>query len=95
VLSKDGKIIRYLYGPNFLPFDLGMALTEAEKGTPGLSIKRGVMSFCFGYDPAKKTYAFKLFRITGTVVLIVLAGFIIFLLYPSKRNAKDNDTTDL
>lgn len=95
VLSKDGKIIRYLYGPNFLPFDLGMALTEAEKGTPGLSIKRGVMSFCFGYDPAKKTYAFKLFRITGTVVLIVLAGFIIFLLYPSKRNTKDNDTTDL
>ncbi len=92
VLAKDGKIIRYLYGPNFLPFDLGMALSEAEKGTPGISIKRGVLSFCFDYDPAKKTYAFKLFRITGTLVLIVLVGFIIFLLYPSKRDKKDKDT---
>jgi len=93
VLSKDGKIIRYLYGPNFLPFDLGMALSEAEKGTPGISIKRGVLSFCFDYDPAKKTYAFKLFRITGTMVLIVLLGFIIFLLYPSKRDKRNKDTT--
>ncbi len=92
VLSKDGKIIRYLYGPNFLPFDLGMALSEAEQGKPGISIKRGVLSFCFDYDPAKKTYAFKLFRITGTIVLMVLVGFIIFLLRPSKRDKKDEDT---
>ncbi len=72
-----------------------MALSEAEQGKPGISIKRGVLSFCFSYDPARKTYAFKLFRITGTVVLIVLLWFIIFLLYPSKRNKKDEDTTIL
>jgi protein SCO1 len=86
VLAKDGKIIRYLYGPKFLPFDLGMALSEADKGTPGISIKRGVLSFCFDYDPKNKTYVFKLFRITGTAILILLLGFIIFLLYPSKRD---------
>ncbi len=94
VLSKEGKIIRYLYGPNFLPFDVGMALTEAEQGKPGISIKRGVLSFCFDYDPAKKTYAFRVFRITGTVVLIALAGFIIFLLYPSKKDRKDEEDPD-
>lgn len=92
VLSKEGRIIRYLYGPNFLPFDLGMALSEAEKGTPGISIKRGVLSFCFDYDPAKKAYTFKLFRITGTVILIVLLGFIVFLLRPSKKDEKDEET---
>ncbi len=85
VLAKDGKIIRYLYGPNFLPFDLGMALSEAKKGEPGISIKRGVLEFCFDYDPENKTYVFKLFRITGTAILIALAGFITFLIYPSKR----------
>jgi len=88
VLAKDGKIIRYLYGPKFLPFDLGMALSEADKGTPGISIKRGVLSFCFDYDPKNKTYVFKLFRITGTAILILLLGFIIFLLYPSKRDKR-------
>ena len=40
VLAKDGKIIRYLYGPSFLPFDVGMALSEAVEGEPGISIKK-------------------------------------------------------
>lgn len=88
VLAKDGKIIRYLYGPNFLPFDLGMALNEAERGEPGISIKRGVLSFCFDYDPQNKTYVFKMFRITGTAILILLVGFVIFLIYPSKKDKR-------
>ena len=94
VLAKDGKIIRYLYGPDFLPFDLGMALSEAERGEPGISIKRGVLAFCFDYDPANKTYVFKLFRITGTAILISLTGFIIFLIYPSNRNKKRKKNRD-
>ena len=84
VLAQDGKITRYLYGPGFLPFDIGMALSEAEKGQTGISIKRGVMSFCFDYDPENKTYVFKTFRITGTAILILLLGFVVFLNFPSK-----------
>ncbi len=91
VLAKDGKIIRYLYGPNFLPFDLGMAISEADRGKPGISIKRGVLSFCFDYDPQNKTYVFKMFRIVGTSILILALGFIIFLLYPSKRDKGKKD----
>lgn len=86
ILSKEGKIARYLYGPSFLPFDMGMALSEADQGKTGLSIKRGVLSFCFDYDPENKTYVFKMFRITGSVILVMLAGFIVFLLYPGKRD---------
>ena len=93
VMAKDGKIIRYLYGPDFLPFDIGMALSEARKGEPGVSIKRGVLSFCFDYDPENKTYVFKTFRITGTAILLLLAGFVAFLVYPSRRDRKSKDTT--
>ncbi|MEX1298960.1 MAG: SCO family protein [Desulfotignum sp.] len=85
VLASDGKIIRYLYGPGFLPFDLGMALTEAQKGQPGVSIKSRVLSFCFDYDPENKTYVFRMFRITGTAILILLAGFLVFLLRPARK----------
>ncbi len=98
VLAKDGKITRYLYGPDFLPFDLGMALSEAEKGETGISIKRGVLSFCFDYDPTNKKYVFKVFRITGTSILVLLTGFIIFLVFPSKNRNKpryrDKDSKD-
>ena len=89
VLGSDGKIIRYLYGPNFLPFDLGMAVNEAEKGTPGISIKRGVLSFCFDYDPENKTYVFKMFRVTGTAILVLLAGFVYFLIRPSRKKPRE------
>lgn len=85
VLASDGKIIRYLYGPGFLPFDLGMALTEARKGEPGVSIKNRVLSFCFDYDPENNTYVFRMFRITGTAILILLAGFLVFLFRPAKK----------
>jgi protein SCO1/2 len=88
VLSKDGKIIRYLYGPDFLPFDVSMALSEARKGEPGISIKRGVLSFCFDYDPENKTYVFKMFRITGTAILILVVGFILFLIAPSRSKRR-------
>jgi protein SCO1/2 len=88
VAAQDGKIIRYLYGPNFLPFDVGMALSEARKGEPGISIKRGVLSFCFDYDPENKTYVFKMFRITGTAILVLLAGFVFFLIRPSKSKKR-------
>ncbi len=88
VLARDGKIIRYLYGPDFLPFDVGMALSEARKGEPGISIKRGVLSFCFDYDPENKTYVFKMFRITGTAILILIVGFVLFLISPARSRRR-------
>lgn len=86
VLAADGQIIRYLYGTTFLPFDIGMAVSEALQGTPGVSIKK-ILSYCFEYDPKKNRYAFKLIRVFGFVTLILVAGFLIFLLRKGKRKA--------
>jgi len=79
VLAKDGKIIRYLYGPTFLPFDIGMALTEAEKGTPSVSIRK-LLSYCFTYEPEKKTYVFTAVRYIVGGVMAVLGVFLLVVL---------------
>ncbi len=79
VLASDGKIIRYVYGPRFLAFDIGMALAEAKKGTPGISIKR-LLTYCFDYDPKGKKYVFRTFRILGIVILVLLSVFYFFFL---------------
>ncbi|MCG8553295.1 MAG: SCO family protein [Desulfobacterales bacterium] len=84
VLSGQGRIIRYLYGPRFLAFDVGMALNEAMKGEPGVSIKRGVLSFCFNYDPENRTYVFRMFPIVGGVIVAALALFFVFLILPKR-----------
>ncbi len=77
-VAGDRKIIRYLYGPDFLPFDISMAIAEAERGAPGISIKK-IVSFCFDYDPKGKRYVFKTFKISGILIISLLAGFIFFL----------------
>ena len=90
VISGDGLIIRYLYGTEYLPFDIGMALSEAHKGTPGVSIKK-FLSYCFEYDPEKKTYAFSLFKISGAVILTLLAVFLFFLLRRGKATTPPSE----
>ena len=79
VLAKDGTIIRYLYGPLFLPFDISMAVTEAERGTPSLSIRK-MASYCFTYDPKRKTYGFTAVRYVAAGVLVILGGILFFIL---------------
>jgi protein SCO1/2 len=77
-LAPDGTIIRYLYGPRFLPFDIGMALTEAAKGTPGLSIRK-LLTYCFDYDPASKRYMVRSFRLMALGIVALLAVLFFFV----------------
>jgi protein SCO1 len=78
-LAPGVTIIRYLYGPSFLPFDIGMALTEAGRGTPELSVRK-LVSYCFVYDGEGKTYVFTAVRILGLGSLLALAIVMAFLL---------------
>ena len=86
-LSPDGKIVRYLYGINFLPFDVQMALREAAAGRVGPSIDR-VLLYCFSYDPEGRTYVFNLLKVTGTLMIFFLALFITWLVITTKRSRR-------
>ncbi len=92
-VAADRKIIRYIYGPDFLPFDISMAIAEAEKGTPGISIKK-IVSFCFDYDPIGKRYVFKTFRISGILIITLLAVFIFFLVRKKSSGKGKINTND-
>jgi protein SCO1 len=74
VLSPKGKITRYLYGITFLPFDLKMAVVEAQKGLSRPTINR-VLEFCFAYDQAGKRYALDITKIAGILILFILLLF--------------------
>ncbi len=57
VLSPDGKISRYLYGVEFSPRDMKLALLEAGQGRVGTTLDRAILR-CFKYDPASRKYHF-------------------------------------
>lgn len=84
IASKDGKIVRYLYGTRILPFDLNMALIEAQKGEVGFSVKR-VLSYCFSYDSKGKRYVFSIMKVSGTLILGMLLLFLIALVFSGKK----------
>ena len=84
IVTPDGKITRYLYGTEFLPFDIKIALLEASQGKVGATISK-VVRFCFSYDPEGKKLVFNTLKVTGTVTLIFALSFILFLLFKGKK----------
>jgi protein SCO1/2 len=84
ILAPDGKIIRYMYGAEPLPFDLKMAIVEASQGKIGPAISK-VVRFCFSYDPKANKLVFNTLKVTGTVTLIFALSFIVFLFLKGKK----------
>jgi len=87
VLSADGKIVRYLYGITYLPFDLQMALTEASEGRAGPTISKALL-FCFSYDPKGRKYALNVTRVAGASTLFLTAIFVVYLTLRSKTRIR-------
>ncbi len=87
VVTKDGTIVRYLPGQSFSAIDLSMALFEASEGRIGKPIRQA-LQFCFSYDPEGRRYVFNLMRVSGTVILLTLGSFLLFLILGGRKKNK-------
>ncbi len=77
-VSPQGKVMRYLYGIEYKPLDIRLALLDASKGR-SMSLGDRFVTFCYRYDANAKGYvlfAKKFMRGGGFVVLISLAGLL-------------------
>jgi protein SCO1/2 len=70
-LASDGKIIRYLRGIDFLPFDIKITMVEAAKGKIGPSINR-LLAICYGYDDKGNQFVFNVTRVSAIVILFII-----------------------
>jgi protein SCO1/2 len=77
-LAADGKIVRYLRGIDFLPFDIKITLVEAAKGKIGPSINR-LLAICYGYDSKGNQFVFNVTRVSAIVILFMVVIFFIVL----------------
>jgi protein SCO1 len=79
VLTPEGKIARYLYGIEYKPRDVKLALLEASEGKVGSVVDKFLL-YCYHYDPKGKKYALMATNVmkgAGAVTVLALAGFII------------------
>jgi protein SCO1 len=81
VLTPEGAISRYLYGVDFLPRDVRLALVEASGGRVGTSFDKVLLS-CYRYDPVNRKYApfvSAFVRVGAALVFFALAGLLTVL----------------
>jgi protein SCO1/2 len=90
-VAPGGKVVRYLYGSTFLPFDITMAGTEAAQGKTGLSVKR-MLSFCYNYDPQGRRYVFDILRVSGFAIAGFVGLFIAYLVLSGRKDRKKKDS---
>jgi protein SCO1/2 len=86
-VSPDGKVTRYLYGIHQLPLDVKLAVMEASQGKASPTISK-VLNFCYAYDPEGKHYTFNVVRVSGVVIVGLLALFMFFFVVRPKKKGE-------
>jgi len=91
VATADGRVSRYLFGIDFPPRDLRLALVEAGAGRVGTAVDQALL-FCYHYDPATGRYGLVIMnvvRIAGVLTVAVLAGSIAVSLRRERRRRQN------
>jgi protein SCO1/2 len=79
VLTPEGKISHYLFGVEYAPKDLRLALVDAAGGKVG-NLADQVLLYCYQYDPQTGRYSasiLNLVRLAGALTVLGLGAFIL------------------
>jgi protein SCO1/2 len=80
-------VARYLFGLEYGPRDLRLALVEASAGRIGTAVD-SVLLYCYHYDPMTGRYGFvvmRALRIAGAVTVLSIASFVFIMLRRERK----------
>jgi protein SCO1/2 len=89
VFTPEGKAARYLYGIEFSPRDVRLALIEAADGTIGNPVDQ-LLLYCFHYDPLTGKYGvviMNVLRVAGSATALALGAFVVVMVRRDRRKA--------
>jgi protein SCO1 len=92
MLTPDGRIARYLYGLDFHPRTLRLALVESSEGKIGTAVDRFILS-CFHWDSTEGDYTFHAWtamRAGGVLTVLVLGGTLMGFFRKEARKRRDS-----
>jgi protein SCO1 len=90
VATPDGRMARYLFGVEYAPKDLRLALVEASEGKVGSPVDQ-LLLFCYQYDPATGRYGavlMRVMRLGGVLTLLALGTFFVISLRKERAQAR-------
>jgi protein SCO1/2 len=87
VLTPRGQVSRYIFGIDFPPRDLRLALIESGEDRIG-SLVDQAMLYCFHYDPAIGRYSAAAMRLLQTAAAVTLVGIVTMIVLLRRRETQ-------
>jgi protein SCO1/2 len=87
VLTPQGKIARYLFGIEYAPKDLRLALVEASEGRVGGVVDQAIL-YCYQYDPMTGKYGTAIMRLLRVASVLTLAALGTFVFIMWRRDVR-------
>ena len=90
VVTPDGRPARYLFGIEYGPRDVRLALVEASEGKVGTPVDAFLL-YCYHYDPMTGRYGLlvmRLLRISGAATVLALGGFVWIMIRRERQSAQ-------
>jgi protein SCO1 len=87
ILTPSGLISKYLYGIDFAPRDLRLALVEASNGKIGTAVDAALL-YCYHYDASSGKYSVAVMNIIRLFGVVTVAGFGTFILLSLRRERR-------
>jgi protein SCO1/2 len=84
ILTPGGAIARYLFGIDYAPRDLRLAIVEASGGRVGTPVDQ-VLLYCYLYDPAQGKYGLIVMRLIRLGAIATMAGLAAFILVMRRK----------
>jgi protein SCO1/2 len=81
ILTPQGQVSRYIFGIDFPPRDIRLALVESGAGKIGTVVDQAML-YCFHYDPVIGRYsaaAMRLLKVAAAVTVVLIVTMIFLL----------------
>jgi protein SCO1 len=88
ILTPDGRMSKYLYGIDYAPRDLKLAIVESSENKIGSPVDQ-LMLYCFHYNPATGKYGLAILNIIRLAGIITLLGMGAMFFVFWRRNKKE------
>ena len=79
VLTPEAKISHYLFGVEYAPKDLRLALVAAASGRIGSAADQ-LLLYCYRYDPQTGRFSASILNIVRLLAVLTVAGLGLFIL---------------
>lgn len=78
ILTPERRVSRYLYGIEYAPRDLRLALVEAADGRIGTIVDKALL-LCYHYDPTTGKYGFAVMSLLRLGGILTVGAFLAFV----------------